>query len=95
MDQYRFLTFAINFNPFSACISVALLLLLPYFTCRYFTFCFSVLLQDIREALEEARTCHNFFLFDFFLCLVQMENFIAILHDTVQPDFVFAYLEPY
>lgn len=56
----RFLTFTINSHPLLAFLSVALLSLLPYFIYRYFTFCFSVPLQDIREALGEERTCHVF-----------------------------------
>lgn len=81
MNTDRFLTFTINFHPLLAFRSVALLSLLPYFLCKYFTFHFSVPLQDIREALGEARTCHHFFPVWLFP-LVQMENFIAILNDT-------------
>lgn len=82
MNTDRFVTFAIHFHPLLAFLSVDLLPLLPYLVCRYFTFLFSVPLQDIREAFGEARTSHRYSLCDFFLRLVQIENFIAIRNYT-------------
>lgn len=63
MNTDRLLIFTINFHSLLAFLSVALLSLLPYFICRYFTSYFSVSLQDMREALGEAKTYHHFFLF--------------------------------
>jgi len=82
MNTEGFLTFIINFHPLLAFVNAALLSFLPYFICRYFTFHFSIPLQDTKEALGEERRRHHFFLFDFFLCLVQTENFIAILNEV-------------